>query len=107
MEKGEFELPEFSGSGGSGKTALILTQSWCPQWKAMKNYLPDAEKSFPGLNIVYIEYDMAPYFEVFMAFKENTFNNREVPYVRYYSDGKCIAYSNYVSLGGFLQRFRV
>ena len=97
MEKGEFELPP-------GKSALILAQSWCPQWKSMKNYLPDAEKSLPELNIFYIEYDLTPFFNDFLSFKENTLQNREIPYVRYYLNGKCTAESNFVSLDGFLQR---
>ena len=97
MEKGEFDLP-------SGAKALVLTQSWCPQWKAMRAYLDEAEKSLSGLEIIYLEYDLASFSEEFMAFKENTFNNREIPYVRYYKDGACINSSNYVSLEGFLQR---
>jgi hypothetical protein len=104
METGSFELPELTGSGAAERAALILTQSWCPQWKAMKNYLEEAEKSLPGLKIFYIEYDLAPFFEEFMAFKENTYNNREIPYVRYYKDGKYSSSSNYVSLEGFLHR---
>ena len=103
MEKGDFDLPELSGH----TAALILTQSWCPQWKAMKNYLPEAEKSLPGLEILYIEYDLTPFFDDFMLFKEKTCDNREIPYVRYYKDGKFISASNYVSLDGFLHRLKV
>ena len=99
IAKGEFELPE-----PADLAALILTQSWCPQWKAMKNYLSDAEKALPGLKIFYIEYDLVPFFEDFMTFKENTYKNREIPYVRYYKDGKCVSTSNFVSLDGFLHR---
>ena len=99
MEKGIFELPEISG-----QAAIILTQSWCPQWKAMKNYLPEAEKSLPGLGIVYIEYDNTPFFEEFLAFKETVFENREIPYVRYYREGTCTGWSNFVALEGFLHR---
>ena len=106
MEKGKFELPEISGTEGLKKAALILTQSWCPQWKAMKNYLPDAEKQMSGLKTVYIEYDLVPFFEKFMTFKENTFNNREIPYVRYFTNGECTDWSNYVSIEGFLQRLK-
>jgi hypothetical protein len=98
MEMGEFE------SSPEGRTALILTQSWCSQWKAMKGYLPQAEKQLPTLEILYIEYDQLPWFEEFMAFKENTFDNREIPYVRYYRGGKCTSWSNYVALEGFLHR---
>ena len=99
MQNGDFKLPE-----ADSPATLILTQSWCPQWKAMKNYLEEAEKSLPGLKIFYIEYDLAPFFEEFMAFKENTYDNREIPYVRYYKDGKFASSSNYVSLEGFLHR---
>ena len=102
IKKGEFELPE-----PSDVAALILTQSWCPQWKAMKNYLGDAEKALPALKIFYIEYDLTPFFEDFMTFKENTYDNREIPYVRYYKEGKCVSSSNYVSLDGFLHRLKV
>jgi len=101
MEKGEFDLGEFEG-----KAAVILTQSWCPQWKAMKNYLPDAEKALPELKILYIEYDLTPFFDIFLDFKENTLNNREIPYVRYYVNGKFSSSSNFVSLDGFLHRLR-
>ena len=99
MQNGDFNLPELDGLA-----ALVLTQSWCPQWKAMKNYLPEAEKSLPGLQIFYVEYDLSPFFEEFMAFKENTYDNREIPYVRYYNSGKCCFSGNYVSLEGFLHR---
>ena len=102
MENGAIELPELSCK--KGRAAVILTQSWCSQWIAMKKYLPEAEKSLPGLEIIYIEYDKVPFFEEFMAFKENTFNNREIPYVLYYQDGVCLSSSNFVSLEGFLHR---
>ena len=101
MEKGEFDLPDLAGN-----TAFVLTQSWCPQWKAMKNYFPDAEKLLPELKILYIEYDLVPFFEEFMAFKENTLNNREIPFVLYYKNGKFSSSSNFVSLDGFLHRFK-
>ena len=100
MEKGDFELPELFDTN----SALILTQSWCSQWKAMKNYLGEAEKTFPGLTIFFVEYDFLSFFEDFTAFKENTYENREIPYVRYYKGGKCCSWSNFVSLEGFLQR---
>jgi hypothetical protein len=99
MEKGEFD-----GSLLRGSTALILTQGWCPQWKAMNSYLEQAEARFPELNILFIEYDTVPWHEAFMDFKERHFSNREIPYVRYYRDGICINQSNYVTLEGFLHR---
>ncbi|MDR1505594.1 MAG: hypothetical protein LBI67_00675 [Treponema sp.] len=99
MKNGAFD--PFPGTG-----ALILTQSWCPQWKAMKKYLSEAENrpSAAGSSILYVEYDTRAFFESFMAFKENTFKNREIPYVRYFRDGVFSGESNYVSLQGFLHR---
>jgi glutaredoxin len=98
ITKGGFEpLP--------GTGALILTQSWCPQWKAMKNYLDEAEQAGKlTADIRYIEYDLESFFEEFMLFKEDTYNNREIPYVRYYHDGAFTGESNYISQEGFLYR---
>lgn len=98
LEGGGFEIPP------KGPAALILTQGWCPQWRAMKAYLPEAEQRLPGLHILYVEYDRLSFYEEFMAFKENAFNNREIPYVRYHRDGECTGEGNFVSLEGFLRR---
>lgn len=100
MNSGAFDLGETAQTA-----AVILTQSWCPQWTAMKNYLPAAEQRLPGLAVLYVEYDREPFYEDFMAFKENTFNNREIPFVLYYKNGARVSESNYVSLEGFLRRF--
>jgi len=104
IESGKLELAELTGQ--SGLAAVILTQSWCPQWRAMKNYLPEAEKQLPGLEIVYVEYDKISFFEEFMAFKEDTFNNREIPFVLYYKNGVNTSRSNFISLEGFLGKLR-
>lgn len=102
MESGDFDL-----SAIPGRAALILTQSWCPQWKTMFSYLAEAEKRLPDLSILYTEYDLVSWFEPFMAFKENAYENREIPYVRYYRDGICTGTSNFVSLEGFLHRLEL
>jgi hypothetical protein len=99
IKKGEFDPSLLQ------RTAIILTQSWCPQWGAMQGYLEKADRD--GLSILYFEYDKVPWFDELMAFKEQSFNNREIPYVRYYQDGKCTAQSNYVSLEGFLYRLGI
>jgi hypothetical protein len=98
---GKGDFGPFEGTG-----ALILTQSWCPQWKAMKNYLPEAEKA-GDLTILYVEYDTEAFFTEFMEFKENTYQNREIPYVRYFREGVFSGESNYVSLEGFLHRLNL
>jgi hypothetical protein len=101
MKEGEFG-PELLNSAPS--VAVILTQSWCPQWKTLYGYLPALEQKIPQAGIFYIEYDKEPWFEEFMAFKENTFRNREIPYVRYYRGGSWLRDSNYIAFEGFLSR---
>lgn len=96
LAKGDFDFPGAAG-------ALILTQSWCPQWKAVKNYLPKADEK-GNLTILYVEYDLESFFEEFMKFKEESYNNREIPYIRYFKNGAFSGESNYVNLDGFLQR---
>jgi len=104
MEKGEFDHSLVAGPAA----AIILTQSWCPQWVAMKTYLPKAEAALGDLPVYYVEYDIEPWasleHEAFMTFKENTFKNREIPYVRYYRNGLFSRDSNYISLDGFKSR---
>jgi hypothetical protein len=88
--------------------ALVLTQSWCHQWAAMKSYLPAAETELGDRAAIrYVEYDNEPFFEDFMAFKEDVFGNREVPYVRYYRDGELVAESNFISKQGFLAKLGI
>ena len=44
--------------------ALVLTQSWCPQWAAMRSYC-DSIEADGRASIYYIEYDLEPFFEDF------------------------------------------
>jgi hypothetical protein len=82
--------------------AVVLTQSWCPQWAWMRSYLaelpPDA-----GREVFWVEYDREDFFEPIMEFKERVLGNDQVPYVRYYRGGKPAAESNYIDKGGFLR----
>jgi hypothetical protein len=88
--------------GASASVAIVLTQSWCPQWAWMRSYLealpPDA-----GRELFWVEYDLEGFFEPFLRFKEGTLGNAEVPYVRYYRGGELCAESNYIDKGGFLR----
>jgi glutaredoxin len=90
------------------KTVIILTQSWCPQWLAMRRYLDEAlkkaEEASIDLSIFFVEYDKQSWIDEFMRFKEDGFKNREIPYVRYYQNGKFTEDSNFISLGGFLKK---
>jgi len=106
METGAFDAALVSGPAA----AIILTQSWCPQWGAMHAYLSKVEAALGDIKLYYVEYDVEPWEnlenEAFMTFKENTFNNREIPYVRYYRGGVFSRDSNYISLDGFISRLK-
>lgn len=86
--------------------AVALTQSWCPQWTWMKAYL-EKFGTEETIAIYWIEYDTEPFFEDFLAFKEGTFGNREIPYLRYYRGGQLFHESNYIDRGGFLRFLKV
>ncbi len=83
------------------KVAVILTQSWCSQWHAMKNFVSD----FSDAEIFCLEYDLADFFDVFREFKENKPGNDLVPYNRHYRGGILVAKSNAVSEAGFRRKF--
>jgi hypothetical protein len=87
------EVPESVRTSGE-RVAVILTQSWCPQWSAMRRYLDSLDEA--GLAVYFVEYDKLPLFAELMAFKETVFANALIPYVRYYRDGRLVSESNAV-----------
>jgi len=91
--------------GSADLVAVVLTQSWCPQWKMMRSWL-DAALETAGAKAFFVEYDEEAFFEPFMAWKEDVLGNRSVPYVRYYRGGALVAESNYISRDGFVANFR-
>jgi hypothetical protein len=104
MESGDFDEALVSGPAA----AIILTQSWCPQWVAMKAYFatfPEVE----GLKVYYVDYDLmtleAGGHKDFMTYKETRYKNDKIPFVLYYKDGALVGESNYVSLDDFKKRF--
>ena len=100
LEKKEFGADIICAAS---KVAVILTQSWCPQWLAMKRFVGDVT----GCEVFFVEYDLVDYFERFRTFKEKVFGNDEIPYIRYYEGGKLIAESNAVSQEEFLKRIGI
>ena len=83
--------------------AVILTQSWCPQWHAMKRFVYD----FTVVQVFSLEYDRTDYFDAFRRFKEEVFNNDQIPYIRYYRNGILTGESNAVSeteFGKYLEK---
>ena len=85
------------------KVAVVLTQDWCPQWLFMERWLNKTEDK--GIKTFYISYNRKSYFNEFMNAKEDTFGNDQVPYVRYYKDGKYLNDSNFISEELFLSNF--
>ncbi|MBN2509022.1 MAG: hypothetical protein JXB03_02055 [Spirochaetales bacterium] len=104
IKEGDFPS-EIRASGQ--KVAVILTQSWCPQWLFMRSWLSRITKDTgaPDIHIYEAAYDKLAVFDEFRRFKESVFNNWEVPYVRYYIDGVLSGESNFVSEQGFLDFF--
>jgi hypothetical protein len=85
--------------------AIILTQSWCPEWIYVRRMLDSLPRNDYVMDIYELEYDKEPYFQSFLRFKENVFGNSLIPYIRYYVDGKLVNQSNAVSEKEFLSSF--
>jgi hypothetical protein len=99
MKDGEF-APALRSAAEA--VAIVLTQSWCPQWVWMRSYL-EALPPDPSREEFWVEYDREDFFEDLMKFKEEVFKNDQVPYVRYYRGGILVAESNFIDQGGFLR----
>lgn len=93
----EGEFPE-SVRLAAPKVVVVMTQDWCGQWANMKAYLPDFAHQAA---IFTVEYNLLPDFERIMSFKEDVFDNRQVPYVRFYRDGKLVRQSNWLPRAAF------
>ena len=102
------ELPE-EVVGSAEKVAVVLTQDWCPQWSAMERWIGDLESddssSAVAIDVYQLLYNREDYFRQFLSFKENVWQNRIVPYVRYYRKGRFIRDSNYVTREEFFAVF--
>jgi len=97
MRDGDFDL----GIRAAAPLVVIcLTQSWCPQWTRMRPFLEELAATKDAASY-YVEYDREPFFEDFRAFKESTYKNEEVPYLRYYREGTLVAETNYIDRVSF------
>lgn len=104
MNNGEFPREIISSAE---RTAVVLTQDWCPQWHFMDRYLrtfKDEENS-ENLHVYYFLYNHFSRFEEFMTFKETVLKNKLIPFVLYFRDGTLVNSSNYVSKFGFIENF--
>lgn len=95
LETGEFP-PEVRNA--AEKVVVILTQDWCPDWHAMDAFLPEFEGQ---VALFVLEYNRHPEFQTIMEFKEDVFQNREIPYLRYYHQGEFIVATNQLPRGTF------
>jgi len=93
----EGEFPE-SVRLAAPKVVVIMTQDWCGQWANMAAYLPEFADQAA---IFTVEYNLLPDFERIMSFKEEVFNNQQVPYVRFYRDGNLVSHSNWLPRASF------
>jgi hypothetical protein len=100
MQEGDFPA---SVRCAAPKVAVVLTQSWCPQWQRMKSFI-QSEALPADWAVFYLEYDGEDFFQEFLAFKEGSFGNDQVPYVRYYATGELSSTSNYADRHDFLSR---
>jgi len=80
----------------SKAVVVVLTQDWCPQWHAMRDWIGRTCKEADATLFVH-EYNRHDHFEEFLRLKEEVWNNREIPYVRIYRAGKLSHHTNYVS----------
>ena len=80
------------------KVVVVMTQDWCGQWSTLAAYLPD----FAGEAAIFtVEYNLLPDFERIMRFKEDVLGNDQVPYLRFYRDGKLVRQSNWLPRASF------
>lgn len=97
IENGEFTTETLNVSE---YVALVLSQSWCPEWKLMNRYLTSlAEKGSDWKEdgtIWYLIYDGTDYFDQFKRFKEDVLGNDLIPYVRFYHRGLFTGESNFL-----------
>ena len=97
IETGEFGTDV---TASNERVAVLLTQDWCSQFAAIREWVYTLDRNFDLYELVY---NLVPWFSEFRSFKEGRWKNGLIPYVRYYRNGKLFAESNYVSQEEFLR----
>ena len=97
IDKGEFNSDVLASKQ---KVVVIMTQDWCPQWSNMRSWVYGLQTQ-EDIDIYELIYNKVDFSKRFIEFKENKWNNDEIPYLRYYKDGKLYKESNYVGKQGF------
>jgi hypothetical protein len=81
---------------------VVMTQDWCGQWVAMRQWLYAVETPNEVL-VCELIYNGTDFYEEFMAFKERVFGNHHVPYLRVYRNGILSEETNYISRSRYEQ----
>lgn len=97
VNNGEFDLDIVTSKP---KVVVIMTQDWCPQWTYMRNWVYDVQTQ-EDIDVYELIYNKVDYYNEFMSFKESKWKNYEIPYLRFYKDGKLFKESNYLGKQDF------
>ena len=90
----------------SENVLAIFTQDWCGDWKGLERELKaNEEKSPVDITIFICLYNESPLYESFMNFKENTWNNELIPYLRYYKKCKLLKDGNHLPFQRLIKVF--
>jgi len=102
------ERKEFSEAilNAGENVAVVMSQDWCPQWLQMKRFLNDeANNQTIEITAFVVEYNKRSFFNKFMKIKEDIWGNDQIPYVRYYKNGKYTGDSNFIWKDLFFNKF--
>jgi hypothetical protein len=103
LAKGEFD----TGILGAGENVLvILSQAWCSQWQYLsKDLETHAATDKLELQVFVFLYNRSPLFAEFLNFKERTWGNDEIPYLRFYKNSVLVHESNFMPVEEIIRRF--
>lgn len=103
IEAGEFPAAVRQDAAA---VAIILSQSWCPEWKLTERYLDSLNREDKDgeidASVFYLIYDRADFFERFRIFKEEVLGNDRIPYIRFYRHGLFQEETNFIGKHDFL-----
>ncbi len=98
----EGELPA-SVRSAARQVIVVWTQDWCPQWADLQSWILQEAGNRPVYLLVYNQH---PRFAELMAFKEENWKNREIPYVRHYVGGNLAAEHNWLPRATFQEQLK-
>lgn len=99
VENGEFSSDVISSKN---RVIIIMTQDWCPQWHDMQRWIFDL-RADEDIDIYQLIYNKTDFAQAFMDLKEGQWKNENIPYLRYYKEGKLVKQTNYVRMQELLK----